>query len=74
MGYISPISVHNLPRLCTLNVNWSNKRKWLYTKKKQEADNTPAETITDIDYIDDIALLVNLPTQAECRQNTIHVF
>ena len=32
-GYISPLSVHNLPRLCTSNINRSNKRKWLYTKK-----------------------------------------
>ena len=30
MGYISTISVYNLPRLRTLNVDRSNK-KWLYT-------------------------------------------
>ena len=39
-GYISPISVNNLLRQCTLNIDRSNERKWLYTKK-QEADNTP---------------------------------
>ena len=27
--YISTIFVYNLPRLCTLNVDRSNKRKWL---------------------------------------------
>ena len=40
-GYISPIFVYNLPRLHTSNVDRSNKRKWLYTKKRQEADDTP---------------------------------
>ena len=31
--YISTIFVYNLPKLWTLNVSRSNKRKWLYTKK-----------------------------------------
>ena len=34
--YISPKSVHNLPRLCTSNVDSSNERKWLYTKKDKK--------------------------------------
>ena len=32
-GYISPIPVHNLPRLRTSNVDRCNERKWLYTEK-----------------------------------------
>ena len=31
--YISTIYVYNLHRLCTLNVDRSNQRKWFYTKK-----------------------------------------
>ena len=31
----------------------------------KEAEDTPAQTITDADYTDDIALLVNTPAQAE---------
>ena len=38
---MSPISVHNLPRLHISNVNRCNERKWFYTKKRQEADDTP---------------------------------
>ena len=52
-GYISPISVHNLPRLCTLNIDRSHERKWFYTKKGKK--QTILCTITDINYKDDIA-------------------
>ena len=38
--YISTLSVYNLPRLRTLNVDRSNK-KWLYTEKGKKADNIP---------------------------------
>ena len=34
--YIRTIFVYNLPRLCTLNVDISNQRKWLYTKKSKK--------------------------------------
>ena len=37
--YISTISVYNLSRLHTLNVDRSNKRKRLYTKKGKKADD-----------------------------------
>ena len=33
--------------------------------KSQEAEGTPQKQITDVDYADDIALLVNTPNQAE---------
>ena len=33
--YISPKFVHNLPRLQTLNIDRSNKRKWIYTKNSK---------------------------------------
>ena len=35
--YISAISIHNLPRLCTMKVGRSNKRKWFH--KIQNADD-----------------------------------
>ena len=63
-GYISPISVHNLPRQHTLNINWANERKWFYTKKVRSRQCT-ALTIMDTDYMDDIAHLATTPTQAE---------
>ena len=63
--YISAIFVYNLSRLCTLNVNRSNKRKWLYTKKKVKSKWYPAKTITDTDYTDDPMFLVNTPAKAK---------
>ena len=63
-GYISPISVYNLPRLRTSNVDRSNERKWLYVKKAKSRQY-PVQTITDADNADDIALLPNTPAQAE---------
>ena len=35
---IGTISIHNLPWLHTMNVSRSNERKWLLTKKRQEAN------------------------------------
>ena len=69
--YISPISVHNLSRLRTSQVDRYNERKWFYSKKKvllqkrQEVDNTPYKTITDADYAEDSSLLANTRTQDE---------
>ena len=39
-GLISPITVHNLPKLRNSKVGRSNERKWFYAKK-QEIDDTP---------------------------------
>ena len=33
---LAPLSVYNLPRLCTRNFNRSNKRKWFYIKKDKK--------------------------------------
>ena len=63
-GYINSISLHNLPRLRTSNVDRSNERKWFYAQKSKRR-RYPAQTITDADYADDIALLANTPTQAK---------
>ena len=66
--YISILSVYNLPRLHTSNVDRSNKRKWLFTKKKKEKARSrrdSSETITDADYTDHIAFLANGPAQIE---------
>ena len=48
-----------------MNINRSNERKWFYSKKKTRNRWYPAQTITDADYADGIALLANTPTQAE---------
>ena len=41
-----------------------------YTKKTRSG-RYPAETITDADYADDIALLANAPTQAESQLHSL---
>ena len=62
-GYISPISVHNLPRLRTLNVDLIKENG--FTLKKQEADDTPQKLLQMQDYVNDMVLFVNTPTWAE---------
>ena len=46
-----------------MNVNRSNEQR--FTLKKPRSRIYPAETITDADYADDLALLANTPAQAE---------
>ena len=62
--YISPISVHNLPRLRTLIVDTSNERKWFYTKKYARSRRYSTQNITDANYVDAKTLLENTHTQA----------
>ena len=50
--------------LHTSDVLRSNKRKWFHIKKARRKQY-PAETMTDADYTDDLALLTNTPTQVE---------
>ena len=38
---------------------------------KERSRRYPAQTITDADYADDIALLANIPTQAETRLHSL---
>ena len=46
--YIRTISIYNLPRLRSMNVNRSNERKWSHTKKKKAKQRQYfTETITD---------------------------
>ena len=54
-GFISPISIHNLTRLHTLNVDISDERKWFYSKRAR-SKRYSAQTITDADYADYIVL------------------
>ena len=61
-GYI--IFVYDLPGLCTLNVDRSNKRKLLYAKNGRSR-RYPSETTIDANYADDIALLAHTPAQVE---------
>ena len=57
--YISIIYVYNLPRLRISNVNKSNNRKWIHSKKGGSG-RYPAETMAD-----DLALHANTPALAE---------
>ena len=70
MHCISPISVHNLLRQRTSNVNRSKKKKkkkkkHSFTEKLARSRRYPKETSTDAIYADDIVLLANTPTEAE---------
>ena len=62
--YIFTIPAHNLPRLHTSNVDKFNERNG-FTLKRLETDDTPPKIITDADYTDDIAPLVNTFTEAK---------
>ena len=43
---------------------WQNQSEWLRTDE-EKSRRYPATTITDADYVDDIAILANTPDQAE---------
>ena len=49
----------------TSNENRFNDRSWLYTRKRVRNRRYPVEAITDGDYVYDVALLPNTPTQDE---------
>ena len=51
-------------RLCTLNRDRSNKRKWFYAKKAK-GRQYPTEAIIDEDYADYLVLLASAPAQPE---------
>ena len=67
---MSPISLYNLPGKsidlmkgnCATKINKFNERKWSHAKKAR-SKRYPAETITDADHADDLALLANTQTQ-----------
>ena len=63
--YINTVFVYNLPRLLTSNFDRSQKRKYLYAKKKARSRQNSIETITDAHFADDLLLLTNTPAQAE---------
>ena len=54
-----------MPRLCTPNITRYHKRKRFHTKKKARSRRHSAQTVTDADYADDLALLADTPAQAE---------
>ena len=57
---------NNLPRLVLrTSIDLINERKTTSHLKRQKSKRYPPETITDADYADDLALLVNTPAQAE---------
>ena len=49
---------------------WFNERKWFQADKGKK-QKILAQTITDMDYTDDIALLANTPIQAETLQHSL---
>ena len=68
---INVISVHNLPRFRTSSIDRSNKKKWLYTKKKLRHKRYPDETITNTDYEHEISFLANTLTQSKYRLHSL---
>ena len=67
------ISIDIMPRLCSIVVNWSNERKWFILKKKGGRRKPyPTETITYVDYTDDLALQTwnDLPKKEMIRIET----
>ena len=58
-----PFSIHNLTRLCAININ-EMKKKWFCTKRERSI-GYPTETITVRDYEDDLVLFPNATAQAE---------
>ena len=71
-GYINTLSVDNLPRLRTSNVNGYNK-KWLFTNKGSSRRYL-TETVMDADDADDTALLANTLTQAVSLLHSLDSF
>ena len=69
MEYISPISVHNLPRQRTSNVDRSNKRKRFYSKKARSR-RYPGQTNTDAKYSCYIVIYTNM---AMCEMGEIGI-
>ena len=53
-----------------MNVNRSNKRKWFHSKKAWSRQY-PEETITDANYADDLALLLNTSAQVNSRLHSL---
>ena len=54
------ISLYNLPRLCTINVYRSYKRKWFHTKKGKK------QTISQkLSWIQTTQIIANTPAQAK---------
>ena len=62
--YMSTKFVYNPPRLCTTNLNESNKRKRFPILKRQEADNI-RQKVWQTQYTHDRALLAKTPAQAK---------
>ena len=65
--YINTISIHNLPRLRTMNINRFNERKWFLFHMHTHGTSRwhPTKTITNTDYEDDLTLFINTSAQAE---------
>ena len=63
--YISLILVYCLSRLRISNVYRFNERKQFHTGKKKRNRRYLVQTISGVDYTDDIALLANTLAQAE---------
>ena len=62
--YINARYIYNLPRSCTMDINWSIKKNGFILKKTRSWWYS-TKTMTDADYADDLALLLNTPTQAK---------
>ena len=68
----SPISVHNLPGVRTLNIDRFNKRKWLFTKNAASWSYS-VQTSTETYYEHDIVHLSNTFTLAESLLHSLQL-
>ena len=64
--HISPIPVYHLPRLRAL-MSIDKIKNNSFKMAKEEGRRYSPETITDVEYADDIVLLANTPAQAESQ-------
>ena len=63
--YIGIVYIDNLAISCDVNINWSNKIKYVHVKKIIRSRLYHAETMTDVDYAYNRVLLTNLSVQAD---------
>ena len=56
---------------CVFRISIDNIRENGFELTKKRSRRYPTNTITDADYADDIAILANIPNQAEIRLHTL---
>ena len=68
---LAPILLYYLPRLCASNIDWFNEKINIITVAKARSKRYPVQTITDVDYTDNMALLANTPSPGESLPHSL---